>query len=77
MEAEYVALRQACTDLFPIMDIATELCVALGLPQSNVANMHVRIFEDNVGTLTLAGLEPRRMTPWSKHYAIKYHWFCD
>eukprot|EP00804_Cyclotella_cryptica_P018714 CCRYP_007209-RC/>CCRYP_007209-RC protein AED:0.30 eAED:0.29 QI:0/0/0/1/0/0/2/0/483 len=37
----------------------------------------IKIHEDNVGALTLAGLEPRRMTPRSKHYAIKYHWFCE
>ena len=77
MEAEYVALSEACKDLFPIMDVSKELCVALGISHSIIANMHVRIFEDNVGALTLAGLEPRRMTPRSKHYAIKYHWFCD
>ena len=37
--------------------------------------MHVRIHEDNVGALTLGKLEPWRMTPHSKHYAVKYHWF--
>jgi hypothetical protein len=38
-------------------------------------NLHVKIHEDNVGALTLGRLEPRRMTPRSKHYTIKYHWF--
>ncbi len=33
--------------------------------------------EDNVGTLILGQLEPRRMTPCSKHYAVKYHWFWE
>ena len=37
--------------------------------------MHVKIHEDNAGALLLGKLEPRRMTPRSKHYAIKYHWF--
>ncbi len=37
--------------------------------------MHIKIHEDNIGALTLGKLEPRRMTPRSKHYAIKYHWF--
>jgi hypothetical protein len=37
--------------------------------------MHIKIHEDNVGALDLGKLEPRRMTPRSKHYAIKYHWF--
>jgi hypothetical protein len=37
--------------------------------------MHIKVHEDNVGALALGKLEPRRMTPRSKHYAIKYHWF--
>jgi hypothetical protein len=37
--------------------------------------MHRKVHEDNVGALALRKLEPRRMTPCSKHYAIKYHWF--
>lgn len=77
MKAEYNALRQACKDLFSIMDVAQELCSALSLPQTRIANMQIRISQDNIGTLTLAGLEPCRMTPWSKDYAIKYHWFQD
>ena len=30
---------------------------------------------DNAGALTLAKLEALRMTPRSKHYGLKYHWF--
>jgi hypothetical protein len=37
--------------------------------------MHIKVHEDNVGALALGKLEPCRMTPRSKHYAIKYHWF--
>jgi hypothetical protein len=37
--------------------------------------MHVKIHEDNVGALVLGKLEPCHMTPRSKQYAIKYHWF--
>eukprot|EP00804_Cyclotella_cryptica_P027799 CCRYP_009210-RA/>CCRYP_009210-RA protein AED:0.51 eAED:0.62 QI:0/-1/0/1/-1/0/1/0/107 len=51
------------------------LCSAVGLSCESFAQLHIKIHEDNVGALTLAGLEPRRMTPRSKHYAIKYHWF--
>jgi hypothetical protein len=75
MEAEYVALSTACKDLFPIVDMVKSLCSAVGLSCESVAQLHIKIHEDNVGALTLAGLEPRRMTPRSKHYAIKYHWF--
>eukprot|EP00804_Cyclotella_cryptica_P024840 CCRYP_001779-RA/>CCRYP_001779-RA protein AED:0.06 eAED:0.06 QI:0/0/0/1/0/0/3/0/1231 len=75
MEAEYVALSTSCKDLFPIVDLIRELGAAVGLDISSVTNMHIKIHEDNVGALTLASLEPQRMTPRSKHYAIKYHWF--
>ena len=76
MEAEYVALSQSCKDLFPLLDQIKELVSeAVGLSPSEVTNMHIKIHEDNVGALTLGRLEPKRMTPQSKHYAIKYHWF--
>ncbi len=39
--------------------------------------MHVKIHEDNVGTLIPGKLEFLRMTPCSKHYAVKYHWFLE
>lgn len=39
------------------------------------SNMIIKIYKDNVGALTLGRLEPCRMTPQSKHYAIKYHGF--
>ena len=75
MEAEYVALSTACKDLIPVIGIVRDLSDAVGLDSSFDANMHIKIHEDNVGALTLARLEPARMTPRSKHYAIKYHWF--
>ena len=37
--------------------------------------MHVQLHEDNAGALTLAKLEYPRMTPRTKWYAVKYHWF--
>ena len=37
--------------------------------------MHIKIHEDNAGALLWGKLEPCQMTPRSKHYAIKYHWF--
>jgi hypothetical protein len=33
------------------------------------------VWEDNNGALMLTNLEAGRMTPRSKHYAVKYHWF--
>ena len=37
--------------------------------------MYSTIFEDNNGALILASTP--KMTPRSKHIAIKYHFFCD
>ena len=39
--------------------------------------MKSKVWEENAGALILAKLEPPRMTPRSKHYSIKYHWFRD
>ena len=77
MEAKYVALSTSCKDLFPIIDLTTELCLALDVPLRSEVDLHVKIHEDNAGALTLSNLEPRQMTPRSKHYAVKYHWFCE
>ncbi len=57
------------------MDKLVELADMLGLPFQPGSNIHVRVHEDNAGALVLGQLEPRRMTPRSKHYAVKYHWF--
>ncbi len=76
MEAEYVSLSTSCRDLFPMTDLTKEICSSLSLPLNNMINMHVKIHEDNFGTLILGKLKPRRMTPPSKHYTVKYHWFC-
>jgi hypothetical protein len=76
MEAEYVTFSTSCKDLFPIIDLTTELCLGLNFQLKSNVDLHVKKHEDNVGALTLGLLELRRMTPHSKHYAIKYHWFC-
>ncbi|KAL7548588.1 hypothetical protein ACHAWF_011864 [Thalassiosira exigua] len=75
MEAEYVALSTACRDLFPVIDLVKEIGQHFGLPVNDRSSFHVRVHEDNIGALTLGQLEPRRMKPRSKHYAVKYHWF--
>jgi hypothetical protein len=77
MEAEYVTLSTSCCDFFPLIDITNELCTALQFKMQAETHMHIKIHKDNVGALMLGKLEPRRMTPRSKHYAVKYHWFCE
>ncbi len=78
MEAEYVALSTSCRDLFPLIDITNEICEHFDMDGNifdNATRLHIKIHEDNIGALALGKLEPHRMTPRSKHYAIKYHWF--
>jgi hypothetical protein len=77
MEAEYVARSASCCDLFPLIDVTNKICSALHLTLSDTTEMHVEIHKDNVGKLILGQLEPRQMTPRSKHYAVKYDWFWE
>jgi hypothetical protein len=46
MEAEIIALAHCCRELFPVIDIVTELGKVIGLPTDNLATMHVSIHED-------------------------------
>ncbi len=77
MEAEYVALSTSCQDLFPLINATKEICsiFKVDLVVKETVNMHIKVHEDNDGALALGKLEPRRMTPFSKHYVVKYHWF--
>ena len=75
MEAEIIALAHCCRELFPVMDLVTDLGKALGLPTEDLVTMHVSIHEDNAGALVLAETIPPEFTPRSKYYAIKTVWF--
>ena len=76
MESEYIACSHACKDLYPIMDLINKFAVIIDIPTTSTANLHIMIHEDNIGALTLCNLEPRQLSPRSKHYALKCHWFC-
>ena len=73
MEAEYVAFSTACKDLIPVVAVICELSKAVGLGDDFITNRYIKIHEDNAGALTPGKLESGRMTPCSKHHAIKYH----
>jgi hypothetical protein len=73
MEAEYVALSQAMRDLIPLRELVKEVSVALGKNAIVSGRTYSKVFEDNNGALTLATVP--RMTPRSKHIAVKYHFF--
>eukprot|EP00956_Cyclotella_meneghiniana_P021875 scaffold40516_cov93-Cyclotella_meneghiniana.AAC.5 len=78
METEVNALAHCCRDLFPVIDIVSEIRKTVGLETDDVATMHVSIHEDNAGAaLVLAETFPPQFTPRSKYYAIKTVWFCE
>ena len=62
-------------DLLPFRELVIEICEQIGIANDKLATIKSTIWEDNVGALTLANLEPPRVTPKSKHFAVKYHWF--
>ena len=75
MEAEYVALSMCMKSVIPYLRILTSITKGIGISIGDKATFHTTVWEDNVGALTLANMEPGRITPRSKHYALKYHWF--
>ena len=75
MEAEYNALPMALKEFLPLKRLVHTVAQAVEIPLEQEILMRVTVWEDNTGALTLANLEPGRMTPRSKHYGVKYHWF--
>ena len=75
MQAEYIALLTACRDIIPIVRLMKEVTAYCNLNQSETPVLKTTIYEDNEGVLKLANTELPRVTPKSKHFAVKYHWF--
>jgi hypothetical protein len=75
MESEYIALSEAMKQLIVLKRLVIAISLAVQLDPQETCNIWSTVYEDNAGALILANMEPPRMTPRSKHYAIKYHWF--
>ena len=74
MHAEYIALSTGMRELLPVQNILNEICEVLEV--EHVENTTVtKVYEDNEGALKLANSQLGRITPHSKHFAVKYHWF--
>jgi len=71
MEAEYIAMSIVCWELIPLRDLIKEIAAALDVSNQDVVSTHTTMWEDNVGALTLAKMELPRMTPRSKHIAVR------
>ena len=72
MEAEYIALSQAMRQVIPMIQLMEELesIVPFYNPTPQV---RCKLFEDNTSCIIVA--ESARLTPRTKHIAIKYHHF--
>jgi hypothetical protein len=75
MESEYTALSMALRAAIPLQAICKSVARGLGRHEKRITHFMTTAHEDNMGALTLAGMEPGRTTPRSKFYALKYHWF--
>ena len=73
LESEYIALSTAMRDLVPMRRFLQELGTNMKLAFAKPAIVHSTVFEDNNGALGLA--TSPKMTPRTKHIAVKYHWF--
>jgi hypothetical protein len=60
MEAEYVALSTLFQDLFLLIDITNKIysIIHVGLIVHKRADLHIKIYYDNIGALALGKLEP-------------------
>ena len=75
MEAKYNALSEALKSVLPLQELLTHVARGVGLPEDYKTTFKTTVWEDNAGALTLADMEPGRITPRSKYYAVKTHWF--
>ena len=74
MEAEYIAVSTAMKELIPLREVFADILEIFQIERDPVSAIST-VWEDNQACLTLANTPLPRMTPRSKHIAIKYHWF--
>jgi hypothetical protein len=74
-ESEYNSFSMATRDLLPLQQLSKSIVKGLGGDDIGTAKVQTVGHEDNLGCLKLTKMNPSRMTPRSKHYGVKYHWF--
>jgi len=74
MHAEYIALSSGMRELLPIKQVFDNICTEFQIDRTKSTTV-TKVWEDNEGALKLAQSPPGKLTPHSKHFAIKYHWF--
>ena len=74
LHSEYVALSHSNRALLPLKSLIKEVIDNLGIDSENLKFVSSStIYEDNNGAIVVTKIP--RMTPTSKHIAVKYHWF--
>ena len=74
LHSEYVALSHSVRALFPLKSLIKEVIDNLGIYSKKLKFVSSStIYEDNNGAIVVAKIP--RITPKSKHIAVKYHWF--
>ena len=77
MMAEQHALSMAMREVLPLRALVEVVAEGCGLSSECVTTFKTTVWEDNMGALTLATLEPGRNMARSKFYNSKVHWFCS
>lgn len=75
MMAEYYALSTAMREVLPLRSLVEAVADACGINNECVSTFKTTVWEDNMGALSLANLDPGQHTPRSKFYDVKVHWF--
>ena len=73
MMAEYVALSTAMRDMLPLKRMIKAVAKVVTGDSNVTVTAKSEVFEDNMGALTVATCP--RITPQSKFFAVKYHFF--
>ena len=61
--------------LVHVRSLLAEICRNFELTYGDKISTISTVFEDNRAAKLLATTEPPRLTPRSKHIAVRYHWF--
>ena len=75
MESEYIALSTAMRSLVHVRALMLEVSTKFNLKYGDRISTLSTVFEDNRAAKILATTDPPRLTPRSKHIAVRYHWF--
>ena len=74
LHSEYVALSHSVRALLPLKSLIKEVIDNLGIYSDNLKFVSIStVYEYNNGAIVVA--TSPRMTPSSKHIAVKYCWF--